>query len=167
MHGGSIEARSDGPGRGSEFTIRMPVVLDAAAEIPGAGHSRLARVQARVIVIDDNADAAETLALLVEHLGAEVITAGDGESGLRRALDFEPDVVLLDLGLPDLDGYGVCRRLRSHPAGRHAFIVAVTGWGQEHDKRRALEAGFDAHVTKPLDRAQLETLLARMRPEAS
>jgi CheY-like chemotaxis protein len=112
-----------------------------------------------VLVIDDNVDAADTLAALVTALGGDAQTAYDGRSGLRRASEHHPDVVLLDIGMPDMDGYETCRRLRCAPYGAHVFVVAVTGWGQPHDRDRALAAGFDAHLTKPADPRVLEALL--------
>ncbi|CAN5690956.1 hypothetical protein BH18ACI5_BH18ACI5_22820 [soil metagenome] len=161
MHGGRIEARSGGPGCGSEFTLHVPVLdaiddpADNAASI--AAPSELKR---RVLFVDDNVDAAETLASLVRALGGEARTAADGLSGIECASTFAPDVILLDIGMPVIDGYETCRRIRQQPFGERIFIVAITGWGQEGDKRRAAEAGFDAHLTKPADSAALERLLS-------
>jgi PAS domain S-box-containing protein len=161
MHGGRIDARSAGPGCGSEFTISMPV-LDAVAALSDGPPSAAARpeVKRRVLIVDDNADAADTLASLVRTLGGEARTAADGPSGIECASEFTPDVILLDIGMPGMDGYEACRRIRQERFGRRAFIVAITGWGQDGDKRRAAEAGFDAHLTKPADPVVLERLLA-------
>jgi signal transduction histidine kinase/ActR/RegA family two-component response regulator len=159
LHGGSIEAASDGPGLGSTFTVRMPVVHDRAAPAPprpGQGPHATAR---SVLVIDDNADAANTTAMLVETLGGSCEVAYDGASGFAKALVLRPDVILLDIGMPGMDGYQTCRKIRS-ALGQEVVIVAVTGWGQEQDKDEAYRAGFNAHLTKPADPAALEHLLA-------
>jgi signal transduction histidine kinase/ActR/RegA family two-component response regulator len=162
MHGGTIEAESAGIGCGSSFIIRIPVPAWEAVSAPSAidRPEPHLRVDRRVLVIDDNVDAADTLAALVVALGGESATAYDGRSGVRRAADFHPDVILLDIGMPDMDGYETCRRLRAQPSGRAAYIVAATGWGQPHDRERALAEGFDAHLTKPADPQVLEGLLA-------
>jgi CheY-like chemotaxis protein len=128
-------------------------------------------VGCRVLVIDDNVDAADTMSALVQAMGGEAATAYSGRDGLQRAAEFNPDVVLLDIGMPEMDGYETCRRLRAHPAGEAAYIVAVTGWGQLSDRERALAEGFDGHLTKPADPRTLEGLLAdvpvrRLRSEA-
>ena len=167
MHGGRIEARSGGPGCGSEFTIHLPLVHgvenlrgDAAVPVfPGAG------VRRQVLIVDDNADAADTLASLVRALGGEARTAADGGSAIQCALEFSPDVILLDIGMPGLDGYETCRRIRQQTVGKRPFIVALTGWGQDGDKRRAAEAGFDAHLTKPTDPEVLQQLLTKASHE--
>jgi PAS domain S-box-containing protein len=159
MHDGQIDARSDGAGTGSVFTIRLPLAF-RAAEAPGSesptGESGVKR---RVLVVDDNADAAEMLASLVRAIGGEAETAGNGLDGLQRASTFAPDVIFLDIGMPAMDGYETCRRIRREPFGEGALIVALTGWGQERDKRRAEEAGFDAHLTKPADPLDIQRLL--------
>ncbi|HET9397123.1 MAG TPA: hybrid sensor histidine kinase/response regulator, partial [Nitrospiraceae bacterium] len=163
MHGGTIEAYSAGPGCGSAFTLRLPVLtwdlaetaprVDRPVERPCTGR--------RVLVIDDNADAADTLAALVVALGGQAATAYNGLDGLKCAEEFRPDVVLLDIGMPELDGYETCRRLRAQPYGQ-VYVVAVTGFGQLHDRERALSDGFDAHVTKPADPRILEELCANV-----
>jgi CheY-like chemotaxis protein len=122
-----------------------------------------------VLVVDDNADAADTLALLIETIGGKCRVAYDGESGVREVLEFQPDVVLLDIGMPGIDGYETCRRIRRE-RGASPLIVALTGWGQARDKERALHAGFDLHLTKPASPAALQQLLANARkapPEAA
>jgi CheY-like chemotaxis protein len=162
MHGGSIAAQSAGRGAGSSFTITLPVLTwysDSAHEEP-ADTEMPQRLDRRVLFIDDNVDAADMLSALVIALGGEAQTACDGPTGLRCASEFRPDVVLLDIGMPEMDGYETCRRLRAESFGRHAYIVAVTGWGQVHDRERAMADGFDAHLTKPADPRVLGELLA-------
>jgi PAS domain S-box-containing protein len=161
MHGGTLQAYSDGPGRGSTFTLHLPLGRTpvsgraARAPAPEANYTR------RVLIVDDNEDAAEALAMLVTDLGGAACTASDGFGGLERIGDFEPEIVLLDLGMPGMDGFETCRRMRD--AGSRAYIVALTGWGQEKDRHQVLRSGFDAHLTKPADPAQLEELLATGR----
>jgi CheY-like chemotaxis protein/nitrogen-specific signal transduction histidine kinase len=155
-HGGSLSAHSEGEGKGAELTLRLPLRDKAkgrsrAAKRPPAG----AMVPRRILVVDDNVDAAVSLELLLKALGHEVRAAFDGSQALRMEAEFHPDVVLLDIGMPGLDGYEVARRLR---ALRHEQrdeqplrIIAVTGWGQEADRSRSREAGFDVHLVKPVD----------------
>jgi CheY-like chemotaxis protein len=166
MHGGSIEGHSDGPGRGSTFTIRMPLAT-AADGLPSATRSNLpAGVGRNVVVIDDNVNAARALQRLVTALGGRCAVAYDGESGLASIRESNPDVVLLDIGMPGIDGYEVCRRIRSD-MGPGVFVVAMTGWGQERDKLQAMRAGFDLHLTKPADPNVLESLLLGQKPTAT
>jgi signal transduction histidine kinase/ActR/RegA family two-component response regulator len=171
MHGGTIEAHSAGPGAGSEFTVRLalcakcvPAQSADVHETPPGASSAL-----RVLVADDNADAAASLAMLLKMNGHEVRTAFDGEEALRVAQEFVPNVALLDIGMPLLDGFAVCRRLRALPAGRHMTIVALTGWGQAEDRDRSRDAGFDRHLVKPADLRAVEELLvqAAQRQEQS
>jgi PAS domain S-box-containing protein len=163
-HGGTVEPRSEGYGRGSEFVIRLPVVQSTVHELPEGGgpRSRLAGGR-RILVVDDNVDAAASLAMMLKIMGHEVRTAHDGLAGVEAAAASRPDVILLDIGMPNLNGYDACRRIRSEPWGRDVLIVAVTGWGQEEDKRRSLEAGFDHHMTKPAEPADLERVLSASR----
>jgi PAS domain S-box-containing protein len=160
MHGGQISATSDGPGRGSSFVITLPLTV-AVAELPSAPPANVARIDQRVVVIDDNADAATTLSMLVEELGGSTRTANDAVSGLLAVREFQPDVVFLDVGMPGMNGYEACRRIRHSASEQPLLIVAVTGWGQNEDKKRALDAGFDCHLTKPVDPAALTELLVR------
>jgi PAS domain S-box-containing protein len=157
MHEGQVTATSDGAGRGSRFVVTLPRVAANAALAPAADEGSPARNGRKVLVVDDNADAADTLAQLLDLLGHEAQTAGDGASALARFEEFQPEVVLLDIGLPDFDGYEVARRMRSR-AGDEVQLVALTGFGQSEDKRRAAEAGFDQHWTKPVDPARLAEL---------
>jgi signal transduction histidine kinase/integral membrane sensor domain MASE1/ActR/RegA family two-component response regulator len=162
MHDGRIDAHSDGAGTGSRFTIRMPLLVHEA-ERPAEERREADRgvLTRRVLIIDDNADAAEMMAALVSAMGGDAETASDGLDGIRRASAFAPDMIFLDIGMPVMDGYETCRRLRQEPFGRDVMIVALTGWGQERDKQRAAEAGFDAHLTKPADPAEIERLMSR------
>jgi two-component system CheB/CheR fusion protein len=162
MHGGRIAAASEGHGRGSTFEVRLPVAADASMAALAASPSQRPDDHARrVLIIDDNVDAAESMAMLVRELGGEADTAHDGRHGIERMRLFRPEVVLLDIGMPGMDGYETCRHLRS--LGREAYIVALTGWGQDQDRSRALRSGFDAHLTKPADPCQLEQLLVSGR----
>jgi CheY-like chemotaxis protein len=165
MHGGSVEARSDGPGLGSEFFVRLPVA-EAPAEKPPkpTEHGEKTRngQRPRILVADDNRDATESMALVLRLMGHEIHTAHDGLEAVQAAASFRPEVVLLDIGMPKMNGYEAARHIREQPWGEEMALIALTGWGQEEDKRRALEAGFDHHLTKPVDPEVLETLLARI-----
>jgi signal transduction histidine kinase len=158
LHGGHIEARSAGLGRGSEFIVHLPLIQSGSAAGASDGPQEKPPLNRRVLVIDDNVDAADMMAWLVRSLGGEARTANDGPAGIAAASEFAPDVILLDIGMPEMDGYEVCRRIRGAQTSK-PFIVAITGWGQERDKARAAEAGFDAHLTKPADIDVLEELL--------
>jgi len=158
MHGGHITAHSEGPGHGSAFVITMPL-SPAVAQSSMTPHLDV-QTRSRVVIIDDNQDAATTMSMLVEKLGGSARVAHDATNGLQAVQDFRPDLVFLDIGMPGMDGYEVCRRIRQWPSQKHVVIVAVTGWGQSSDKQRALDAGFDAHITKPVDPATLARLLA-------
>jgi CheY-like chemotaxis protein len=159
MHGGSVEARSEGPGRGSEFTVRLPTVLVAPARAEGAAEGSAPSSRRRILVVDDNRDSAISLALMLKLMGNEVRTAHDGLEAVQAAEVFRPDVILLDIGLPKLNGYEAARRIRGQPWGGDMVLIAVTGWGQEEDKRRSKEAGFNFHMVKPVEPAALEKLL--------
>jgi CheY-like chemotaxis protein len=150
---------------GSEFVIRLPVVLSVAPEQPDEGGAEPARPTARrrVLVVDDNVDAAGSLAMMLKLMGNEVRTAHDGLEAVEATAAFRPDMVLLDIGMPKLNGYDACRRIRAQPWGRDVVIVALTGWGQEEDKRRSKEAGFNGHLVKPVEPAALEKLLAGVK----
>ena len=166
LHGGTVAATSPGPGRGSEITLRLPRRTAAEeAVMTEPKRSAGAPTPRRCLVIEDHTDAAESLALLLELAGHEVAVAFDAASGLEKARSFGPDVVLCDIGLPGaMDGYGVARALRTAAETRSAYLIALTGYGQEDDRRRALEAGFDAHLTKPADLDALHRLLAGAGP---
>ena len=164
LHGGRIEARSEGSGRGSEFTVRLPMTAPAPAGDEATDGEEPSRVEGlRVLVVDDNRDAAASLALLFRLRGNQTAVAYDGEEALRAADAFRPEVVLLDIGLPELDGYEVARRLRERPWATDAVLIAVSGKSQEADRRRSSEAGFDCHMVKPVSVADLERVVARSR----
>ena len=171
MQGGTVEAFSEGLGRGSEFVVRLPAVGDAEAMVPGTASGTPAPIRRRrVLVVDDNEDGAESLALLLELGGHETYKAHDGEQAIEAAERLRPDAILLDIGLPGMNGYEVCRRIRQRPWGKDVFLVALTGWGQDEDRQRSEDAGFDEHMVKPADHDVLMTLLAaapRRRPGAS
>ena len=162
MHGGRVEARSDGPGRGSEFIVRLPLVTARAvareADRPHKGRSAVA--ERRILVVDDNRDAAESLGMLLKYLGADVHTANDGPDALEALRNYRPSIMLLDIGMPGMDGFEVARRVRREPSGGDVTLIALTGWGQEEDRRRSKEAGFDHHLIKPVDLGALEQVLA-------
>jgi CheY-like chemotaxis protein len=164
MHGGKVSATSSGPGQGSEFVVQLPLLPDQATQQAGSGGGRAGDGPGgrRVLVVEDNRDIAESLALLLTHSGHEVRTVHDGRSALDAAREFRPHVVLLDIGLPELDGYEVARRLRQFPELVGARLVALTGYGQPAERRRAMEAGFDVHLVKPVDLLALKELLDRM-----
>jgi PAS domain S-box-containing protein len=163
LHGGSVEAFSAGIGRGSEFVVRLPATTPPTVAEKEA--ESVAAIQApvrglRVLLVDDNADSADGLGMLLELQGHEIRVAYDGETALETARSFRPHVALLDIGMPSMDGYELARRLRATPETRHVLLVAMTGWGQEEDQRKSREAGFAHHLVKPFEPATLEKLLA-------
>ncbi len=161
LHGGSVGVHSDGLGRGSEFTVRLPVLVDATEDVspaPAAVEQAPAPGR-RVLIVDDSEDGAESLAMLLQFGGHETYKAHDGLAAIEAARRLRPDVVLLDIGLPGLNGYEVCSRIRQEPWGKRATLVALTGWGQDEDRDRSREAGFDAHMVKPVDFDALLRLL--------
>jgi len=161
LHGGTIEVFSEGPGRGSEFVVVLPCRLSDAAHPRESAPTQSTIRGRKVLVADDNRDAANALALLLRLAGHDVRVAHDGEGALALAREFEPDCAVLDIGMPDLNGYEVARRLRQSTSGKKVRLIALTGWGQDEDKRRAHDAGFDHHLTKPVDRERLDALLAQ------
>jgi CheY-like chemotaxis protein len=164
MHGGSVRAFSEGPGRGSELVVRLPLAGLAgpfpAAPAPKAGDRT--GVALRVLIVDDNVDAAAALGQLMELMGHEVVLAHDGTAALAAAEAAPPDLILLDIGLPGMDGYQVAARLRAAGHTR-AALVALTGYGREEDVRRSRDAGFDHHLVKPVNFAQLQKITADLR----
>jgi len=167
MHGGSVTAYSEGSGRGSEFLIQLPLRMKSAREAAMSGVMSLppndgARHGHRILLADDNRDALDSLATLLQCDGHEVHTAGDGAEALVVAAKCRPNIALLDIGMPKLDGYEVARRIRAEPWGKSTVLIALTGWGQDEDRRRSREVGFDSHLVKPLDPEALSSLLARL-----
>jgi PAS domain S-box-containing protein len=162
MHGGTIEARSAGVGQGSEFIVRLPVLEHAPVPALPLREPAPAVAPRRVLVVDDNEDAATSLAMLLDLNGNETRLAHNGESALAIAEKFRPDLVLLDLGMPHMSGHEVCRRIREQHWGRDLKIVALTGWGQEQDRRMTQEAGFNGHLVKPVDPVTLSEVLAEV-----
>ena len=166
MHGGTVTAHSAGVGAGSEFVIRLPLHAGAGADI--GRHAEIAVspeaavVARRILLADDNADALESLAAVLRLRGHEVFSASNGASAFETAVQHVPDIALLDIGMPLLDGYEVARRIRAETWGKTVTLVALTGWGQESDRRRSHEAGFDTHLVKPLDPERLSALLAQL-----
>ena len=162
LHGGTVSVRSDGPGQGSEFTLRLPIVVGAArgARKPAAALAPAVRPR-DILVIDDHRASAATLAALLRLMGHAVQVAHDGAEGLRLADELRPDVVLLDLGMPGMSGLEVAERLRAQPWSRKLLIIAITGWGQLADRERTRAAGFDHHLVKPVDAAELAKLLGQ------
>lgn len=158
LHGGHVEARSGGLGQGSEFVVELPLTNDAPAQAT-ASESSARFPNRRILVVDDNRDAAETLGALLEALGATVTVAHSGQAALESLATFTPDAVLLDIGMPDMDGYEVARRLRAMPSLARTVVIALTGWGQDQDVRHSRGAGFDHHMVKPPDIDRLRELL--------
>jgi CheY-like chemotaxis protein len=160
LHGGTVEARSEGIGRGSTFIVRLEVLADSQPAARDEAIASIAPPKRRVLVADDLREGSDTFALLLRSRGHEVRTAHDGEEALAAAEAFKPDVVFLDLGMPRLDGYEVCRRIRAAPWGAGMHTVALSGWGGDEHRLRAREAGFDRHCVKPLDPRALDEILA-------
>jgi CheY-like chemotaxis protein len=169
LHGGSVAAQSAGHGQGSEFVVRLPLSPSPAAPAELRRSAKQESKRLEMLVVDDNHDAAFTTAQLLRHAGHEVRTAHSGLEALDAALAHRPDAILLDLGLPEIDGYGVARRLRRQPGFEDVILIAVSGYGQESDKQRSAEAGCDAHLVKPVEIgkivAVLEALLGKRRSE--
>jgi signal transduction histidine kinase len=160
MHGGTVEAKSGGTGQGSTFTVRLPLAGGPAKPAPAPAPVEAAPAgPLRVLVVDDNESIAQAIGWMLEALGHDYALVHDGRAALTAAREFRPDAILLDIGLPDMDGYAVCRALRAEPPFQRTAIIAQTGWGQERDKERAAEAGFDHHLVKPVALAELERLL--------
>jgi CheY-like chemotaxis protein len=164
LHGGHVEARSAGLGKGSEFRVRLPLDTTAVAGArPLSGDQPVPPVaeSKRVLVVDDNRDAADSLRMLLELDGHKVKTAYDGSDALAAAREFQPEVVLLDLGLPDMSGHDVARRMAQDPLHKDVTLAALTGWGQAEDRARSAEAGFKHHLVKPVQPDELRRVLSR------
>jgi PAS domain S-box-containing protein len=166
LHGGTIDAASEGAGRGCEFTVRLPLVTHAVAAPEPPKPVAPGAPLRRVLVVDDNHDAADSLGMLLQFLGAEVMVVHDGHAALAAVKGFKPAVVLLDLGMPGMNGLEVARRMREDPSARGITLVALTGWGQREDRRRTSEAGFDYHLVKPADVGMLQSILSMKELQA-
>jgi CheY-like chemotaxis protein len=161
LHGGTVQAASEGPGRGAAFEVRLPAVPAPAVETaPDVSDAPAGREHGHVLLVEDGADAREILRMILEQSGYLVTCAADGPGGVEAALRCRPAVALVDIGLPGYDGYEVARKIRAAPAGASVLLVALTGYGQPADRRRAEEAGFDLHLVKPVDPARLVALIA-------
>jgi PAS domain S-box-containing protein len=164
LHGGRVEVRSAGLRKGSEFIVHLPMV-DSPMPVPQEPVEKFrSGTKRRILVVDDNRDAADSMVMMLQMMGHETSTAYDGLEAVQAAATFRPEVVLLDIGLPKMNGYEAAQHIREQPWGRQMALIALTGWGQEEDKRRALEAGFDHHLTKPVEAVALEKLLAIISP---
>jgi CheY-like chemotaxis protein len=161
LHCGTVEARSGGPGKGSEFVVRLPTTTAVEAFVGSETEAEdpVPSTDLKILVVDDNRDAADTCAMLLEASGHHVQTAYTGRAALELARAFRPHALLLDISLPDVDGYELARQVRATPWGRRAALVAVTGWGQEQDRMRAAQSGFDQHLVKPISADTVESLL--------
>jgi CheY-like chemotaxis protein len=162
MHGGRVEARSAGIGQGSEFIVVLPVGIARPADRARPSRAELTVRALKVLVVEDNKDTAETLATILELWGHEVRLSFDGLGAIETAASFEPDIILSDIGLPGMNGYELARRLREQPSFGRVVLVAMSGYGQDEDKRRALESGFDHHIVKPPDLGALAELFGRV-----
>ncbi len=167
MHNGSVHATSDGIGRGAEFVVQLPIAraITTAATYADPDNSST-NPGLRILVVDDNRDGAESLALMLRILGNETRIAYDGEDGVAQAESYQPDVILFDIGLPKMNGYEACRCIRKQPWGQRPVVIAVTGWGQPEDRMRSQQAGFDHHLVKPIDTRALMKLLTEFRLSA-
>lgn len=164
MHHGEVAVSSEGPGKGSEFIVRVPLIAEAAGELPRTTRrgDAAALVRHRILVADDNPDALESLALLLECDGHQVWKAANGAEAIELAAKWRPELALLDIGMPVLDGYEAARRMRSEDWGKRMMIVALSGWGQSSDVQRSRESGFDSHLVKPASFDALAQLLSRV-----
>jgi CheY-like chemotaxis protein len=162
MHGGSVSAHSDGPGKGTAFTVTLPASASRLAQ-PQEPRSAAKPGALRVLVADDNEDAAESLAAVLRVAGHDVRVAHDGQEAVELAATFRPALALLDIGMPRMNGYDAAQRIRGQEGGADMLLIAVTGWGQQDDRRRAFEAGFDHHLTKPAQLEDIEVLMAKVR----
>lgn len=162
MHGGSIEAKSEGEGQGSEFVVRLPILAKAGGVAKSEPSIEPETKQCRIVIVDDNRDSADSLAMLLEITGNKTYMAHDGVEALEAIEKYRPDIVLLDIGLPRMDGHEVCRHVREQPWGKDIVMIALTGWGQEDDRRKSQEAGFNGHLVKPVDYDKLLELLGSL-----
>lgn len=160
LHGGSIEGFSEGQGKGSEFVVRLPITLDQVMPVAEVAAINQTNTRNRILIVDDNRDSAESLAEVLSLTGNEIFLAHDGEAAVAVAEAQRPDAILLDIGLPKLNGFNACRRIRENSWAENILIIALTGWGQEDDRRKSADAGFDNHLVKPVNLTELMNLLA-------
>jgi CheY-like chemotaxis protein len=162
MHGGSVTAASDGEGMGSLFTVTLPLLVEHSAPVHplSTKTAHAVALRRRILVVDDSQDGARSLAIMLRLTGNDVLTANDGVQALEQAERFLPEVILMDVGMPKLDGLEATRRIRQQPWGRDMVIIALTGWGTEGDRERSCEAGCNGHLVKPVNLHDLERLLA-------
>jgi CheY-like chemotaxis protein len=168
MHGGELDVKSDGRNKGSCFTFRMPLTLQpATGQALKTGVTPDKRSALRILVVDDNRDVATTMVLLLQRSGRSAQAAFDGEGALRIGAQFRPHLVLMDIGMPLQNGYETCKQMRAEPWGQRARIVAISGWGQEQDRERSKQAGFDEHMVKPIDGQNIQRLLKEVEQETT
>ena len=163
LHGGRLEARSDGPGKGSEFVVRLPLTerrSDSRVTPEHLDNLELPPTPRRILVVDDSRDGGESLAMVLKMMGADAEVVYDGPSALEAVRSWRPDTVLLDIGMPEMDGYEVAARIRADPELRSLRLIALTGWGSEESRRRSRDTGFDEHWVKPVDPARLRVLVS-------
>ena len=163
LHGGTVEAKSQGLKKGSEFVVRLPIIDEAGVALsvaPPAAPQKASSAGRRILIVDDNAEAVKTTQMLLELWGHEIQTALDGPSGIKAAQIFKPEVIILDIGLPGMNGYEVAKCLRQLPGTEKVLLIALSGYGQEEDLRKSKEAGFDHHLVKPADMDQLQALIS-------
>ncbi len=166
LHRGTVRATSAGIGQGSEFTVRLPLMVSKSSKEAKPSETVLpSSPTARVLVVDDNVDAAESTGMILRLSGHDVQVAYSGQSALEMAVEYQPNVILLDIGLPEMDGYEIARRLRQRPQLSKVWLIALTGYGQDSDRQRSQEAGFDYHMVKPIDSEELEELIAKLTKE--
>jgi CheY-like chemotaxis protein len=170
MHGGRVEAHSAGAGAGSEFIVRLRVLMTLASDsgqLNKAEARPMPLARRKILVADDNIDAASSMAMLLRIMGNDVEVANDGQQACDIAAQFQPAIIFLDIGMPKLNGYEACRHIRAQAWSANTTIIALTGWGQEEDKRRSEMAGFDHHLVKPIEPVLLEKLLVELRSESA
>jgi CheY-like chemotaxis protein len=162
LHGGTLEGTSAGEGHGSEFVVRIPVGVAGSTELSGPVPDREAEAlpRRRILIVDDNRDSVESLRMVLSMMGSDIRVGYDGVDAVTLAHEFRPEIALIDIGMPRMNGYEAARRIRRQPWGESIKLVAMTGWGQDEDRRRARDAGFDHHLTKPVDPAALRVLLS-------
>lgn len=169
MHGGSVQAMSQGSGKGSTLTVRLPaeeISLERQSDTPVEEQISHHRTKRRILVVDDNRDSAESLSMMLELLGNEVSTAHNGLEAIDAAEHFRPEVILMDVGMPRLNGLDATRRIREQPWGKEMFVIALTGWGQDSDKKRSQEAGCNGHLVKPVGMPDLQKMLNELKKSA-